>query len=127
MSYSVLELQGLNKSFGAVRATRDLSFLVKACEIHALIGPNGAGKTTVVQQIYGALKPDVGRVLFNGRDISNLPVPDRVRAGIGRKILDWSLWGKCRNDFQAGVQLSAQRLFTDGCIQVTQIMPEEIA
>jgi hypothetical protein len=50
-----------------------------------------------------------------------------VHAGIGRKILDWSLWGKCRNDFQAGVQLSAQRLFTDGCIQVTQIMPEEIA
>ena len=86
MSYSVLELQGLNKSFGAVRATRDLSFLVKACEIHALIGPNGAGKTTVVQQIYGALKPDVGRVLFNGRDISNLPVPDRVRAGIGRSF-----------------------------------------
>ena len=86
MSRAVLELQGLNKSFGALHATRDLSFHVKAGEIHALIGPNGAGKTTVVQQIYGALQPDTGHVLLNGRDITGLPVPTRVRAGIGRSF-----------------------------------------
>ena len=86
MSHAVLELQGLHKSFGALQATRDLSFRVNAGEIHALIGPNGAGKTTVVQQIYGALQPDAGHVLLNGRDITSLPVPDRVRAGIGRSF-----------------------------------------
>ena len=86
MNRAVLELQGLNKFFGALHATRDLSFSVKCGEIHALIGPNGAGKTTVVQQIYGALKPDSGRVFLNGRDITSLPVPDRVRAGIGRSF-----------------------------------------
>jgi len=86
MSRAVLELQGLNKSFGALHATRDLSFCVNAGEIHALIGPNGAGKTTVVQQIYGALKPDTGHVLLNGKDITSLPVPGRVRAGIGRSF-----------------------------------------
>jgi len=86
MSCTVLELQGLNKSFGALRATRDLSFRVNAGEIHALIGPNGAGKTTVVQQIYGALQPDTGHVLLNGRDITSLSVPTRVRAGIGRSF-----------------------------------------
>ena len=86
MSHAVLELHGLNKSFGALHATRDLSFRVKAGEVHALIGPNGAGKTTVVQQIYGALKPNAGRVLLNGRDITSLTVPDRVRAGIGRSF-----------------------------------------
>jgi len=86
MSHAVLELQGLNKSFGALRATRDLSFSVNAGEIHALIGPNGAGKTTLVQQIYGALKPDAGHVLLNGRDITSLTVPDRVRTGIGRSF-----------------------------------------
>ena len=86
MSHAVLELKGLNKSFGALRATRDLSFSVNAGEIHALIGPNGAGKTTVVQQIYGALKPDAGHVLLNGRDITSLTVPDRVRTGIGRSF-----------------------------------------
>ena len=86
MSHAVLELQGLNKSFGALRATRNLSFRVNAGEIHALIGPNGAGKTTVVQQIYGALKPDAGHILLNGRDITSLTVPDRVRTGIGRSF-----------------------------------------
>ncbi len=86
MSRAVLELLGLNKSFGALHATRDLSFCVNAGEIHALIGPNGAGKTTVVQQIYGALKPDTGHVLLNGKDITSLPVPGRVRAGIGRSF-----------------------------------------
>ena len=86
MSRAVLDVQGLNKSFGALHATQDLSFRVNAGEIHALIGPNGAGKTTLVQQIYGALKPDSGRVLLNGRDITSLPIPGRVRAGIGRSF-----------------------------------------
>ena len=86
MNRAVLELQGLNKFFGALHATRDLSFSVKCGEIHALIGPNGAGKTTVIQQIYGALKPDSGRVFLNGRDITSLPVSNRVRAGIGRSF-----------------------------------------
>ena len=84
MSRAVLDVHGLNKSFGALHATRDLSFQVNAGEIHALIGPNGAGKTTLIQQIYGAVKPDSGRVLLNGRDITSLPIPGRVRAGIGR-------------------------------------------
>ena len=86
MSNAVLELQNLHKSFGAVQATNDLSFCVNAGEIHALIGPNGAGKTTLIQQIYGALKPDTGRVLLNGRDITGLSVADRVQAGIGRSF-----------------------------------------
>ena len=86
MSRAVLDVQGLNKFFGALHATQDLSFRVNAGEIHALIGPNGAGKTTLIQQIYGALKPDSGRVLLNGRDITSLPIPGRVRAGIGRSF-----------------------------------------
>ena len=86
MSRAVLDVQGLNKSFGALHAIRDLSFHVNAGEIHALIGPNGAGKTTLIQQIYGAVKPDSGRVLLNGRDITSLPIPGRVRAGIGRSF-----------------------------------------
>ena len=86
MSRAVLDVHGLNKSFGALHATQDLSFRVNAGEIHALIGPNGAGKTTLIQQIYGALKPDSGRVLLNGRDITSLSIPGRVRAGIGRSF-----------------------------------------
>ena len=86
MSNAVLELRNLNKSFDALKATKDLSFVVKAGEIHALIGPNGAGKTTLIQQIYGALKPDTGYVILNGRDITNLSVSARIKAGIGRSF-----------------------------------------
>ena len=86
MPQPVLELRGLCKSFGALHATSDVSLEVRPGEIHALIGPNGAGKTTLVQQIYGALKPDSGQVLLNGRDVTGLPVPKRVRCGIGRSF-----------------------------------------
>lgn len=85
-SQVVLELQNLSKSFGALMATCDLSFVVEAGEIHALIGPNGAGKTTVIHQIYGALKPDKGHVVLNGRNITNLSIAERVQAGIGRSF-----------------------------------------
>ena len=86
MSDPVLELRGLNKSFGALTATSNLSLTVMPGEIHALIGPNGAGKTTLIQQIYGALKPDSGQVFLDGRDLTGLSVPERVRAGIGRSF-----------------------------------------
>ena len=86
MADPVLELRGLNKSFGALTATRNLSLTVMPGEIHALIGPNGAGKTTLIQQICGALKPDSGQIFLNGRDLTRLSVPERVRAGIGRSF-----------------------------------------
>ena len=82
----ILNLLNLNKSFGAVKATSDLSLTVMPGEIHALIGPNGAGKTTLIQQIYGAQKQDSGQISLNGREITALSVPDRVKAGIGRSF-----------------------------------------
>jgi len=86
MTALVLELQGVSKSFGALKATDDVSLDVRAGEIHALIGPNGAGKTTLIQQIYGAIRPDAGRIRLDGADITGLSVPERVRAGIGRSF-----------------------------------------
>jgi branched-chain amino acid transport system ATP-binding protein len=86
MTSPVLELRGLNKSFGALRATHDVSLAVMPGQLHALIGPNGAGKTTLIQQIYGAMPPDSGSILLNGRDITTLKPAARVRAGIGRSF-----------------------------------------
>ena len=57
------------------------SLTVNKGEIHALIGPNGAGKTTLVAQVYGSLKPDQGRIMLGGDDITSLGVTERVRAG----------------------------------------------
>ena len=86
MSAPVLSLDGLDKSYGALRATRDVSLDVAAGEIHALIGPNGAGKTTLVRQIYGSETPDAGIIRLRGETVNDLSVPQRVRQGIGRSF-----------------------------------------
>ena len=82
----VLSVERLNKSFGAVAATRDLSLEVETGTIHAVIGPNGAGKTTLVAQLAGELRPDTGRILFDGRDVTRLPVHRRVHLGLARSF-----------------------------------------
>ena len=80
----LLEVRGLRKSFGALKATDDVSLSVRPGEIHALIGPNGAGKSTLIKQIAGGLTPDAGSVHFDGRDVTALSRPQRARAGLGR-------------------------------------------
>lgn len=86
MSDVILKVERLCKSFGAVEASRDLSFSVERGHIHALIGPNGAGKTTVVNQLSGELLPDSGRILFNSQDITWIKPHKRVRKGLGRSF-----------------------------------------
>src|SRR6478736_1212092 len=80
----VLETRGLEKSFGGLRVTRDLSLKVEQGARHALIGPNGAGKTTVINLLTGVLRPNAGRILLEGHDITDLPVHKRVLRGLSR-------------------------------------------
>ena len=84
MADPLLRVEGLRKSFGAVQASNNFHIEVAAGEIHALIGPNGAGKTTALNQLAGELKPDAGRIFFDGRDITAMPVHKRARLGLGR-------------------------------------------
>jgi ABC-type branched-subunit amino acid transport system ATPase component len=79
-----LETRGLEKQFGALRVTRDLSLQIEAGARHALIGPNGAGKTTVINLLTGVLEPSTGRILLEGHDITDLPVHQRVLRGLSR-------------------------------------------
>jgi len=80
----VLEIKNISKYFGGLAAVSDVSFSVKRGEIVGLIGPNGAGKTTLLNLICGIYKPDTGRVIFEGLDITAQP-PNRVcHAGISR-------------------------------------------
>ncbi|QCO54381.1 ABC transporter ATP-binding protein [Pseudorhodobacter turbinis] len=79
-----LEIRKLNKSFGALHVSRDVSVSIPEGECHALIGPNGAGKSTLIHQISGVLRSDSGQILLDGQDISNLSVSARVQAGLGR-------------------------------------------
>ncbi len=80
----LLEVRGLRKHFGGVKAVDGCDFEVRAGEMVGLIGPNGAGKSTVVELLSGLLKPDAGTVLFDGRAIQGLP-PHRIfAAGLSR-------------------------------------------
>ena len=86
MTETILKVENLNKSFGALNATDDVSFDVKQGEIHTLIGPNGSGKSTLIGQITGWTKPDSGSVFLNNKNISQLSVAKRSRLGLGRSF-----------------------------------------
>ena len=80
----MLELRAVSKRYGGVVATDDVTLDVVRGEVHALIGPNGAGKTTLIGQISGVLATEIGRILFNGADITRLRAHARVTAGLAR-------------------------------------------
>ncbi len=80
----VLALEGVSKSFGGVRVIDDLSVSLHKGEALGVVGPNGAGKTTMLNLATGVEHADVGRVLFEGADVTRWPADQRCRAGIGR-------------------------------------------
>lgn len=80
----MLEISGLVKDFGGIRALNGISFEVGENELLGLIGPNGSGKTTTINLITGILKPTAGQVVFRGERIDGLPPYEIARRGIGR-------------------------------------------
>ncbi|WP_367353139.1 ABC transporter ATP-binding protein [Achromobacter animicus] len=81
---SALRIENLEKRYGGLTVTDKLSLDVASGELHAVIGPNGAGKTTLIGQLSGELRPDAGRVLLDGKDVTRMPVEKRVRHGLAR-------------------------------------------
>ncbi len=92
MASALLEVRDLCKAFGALRATDHVELEVNEGETHAVIGPNGAGKTTLISQLAGNLRPDAGRVLFAGEDVTPLAAPTRSRKGFARSFQITSIY-----------------------------------
>lgn len=86
MTDIILEAQKLRKAFGGLVAVNDVSLQVERGVMHSIIGPNGAGKTTLFNLLSGNLRPTSGRLLYNGRDITRLPLHKRAHVGIGRSF-----------------------------------------
>jgi branched-chain amino acid transport system ATP-binding protein len=86
MSDAVLDVQGLTKRFGGFQALSAVTLRIRPGERFGLIGPNGSGKTTLINCISGTLRPDGGRILFEDRDITQLPAHRRTRLGIARSF-----------------------------------------
>jgi branched-chain amino acid transport system ATP-binding protein len=80
----ILKITGLEKSFGALKATNNVTLDLHPGEIHALIGPNGAGKSTLIKQITGEIPQDKGTIAFEGQPIDHLDAADRARIGLAR-------------------------------------------
>src|SRR5580693_2276046 len=84
VSETALSARGLFKSFGSLVVASDIELTLPAGARYALIGPNGAGKTTLINLMTGMLRPDAGRILLDGADITALPPEQRVKRGLVR-------------------------------------------
>ncbi|WP_151635940.1 ABC transporter ATP-binding protein [Noviherbaspirillum aerium] len=91
---AALEVRNLNKSFGGIHVTRDVTMTMAPGERRLIIGPNGAGKTTLFGLIGGELRPDSGSIRLFGQDITNLPVRARPKLGMARTYQIITLFSK---------------------------------
>jgi branched-chain amino acid transport system permease protein len=80
----VLEVSGLAKHFGGLKAVDGVDIQVKRGSVHALIGPNGSGKTTTLNVLSGIYRATAGKIVLDGTDITNMPTHQRTAAGLGR-------------------------------------------
>jgi branched-chain amino acid transport system ATP-binding protein len=94
MTAPLLEVVGLRKSYGAIRAVDDVSFTVMPGEIFGVIGPNGSGKTTMFNSVLGQIKPDAGTIALDGKDITHMSPLQLNRRGVGRTFQSLQVFGK---------------------------------
>ncbi len=90
----LLETKGLVKKYGGRNVVDGVSINVRRGEVVGLLGPNGAGKTTTFYMVTGIIKPDKGRVVFDRKDITSLPIHKRARSGIGYLSQEPSIFRK---------------------------------
>ncbi len=91
---SILEVKQVYKYFGGVKANEDISLSVEQGSIVGLIGPNGSGKTTLFNSIVGTHPIDKGSIKFNGKEVSELPVPIVAKLGLLRTFQQTRIYGK---------------------------------
>jgi len=91
---SILEVSNVSKSFGGVKANVDISMNVEKGKIVGLIGPNGSSKTTLFNSIVGTYPIDNGSIKFNGKEVSELPVPVIAKLGLLRTFQQTRIYGK---------------------------------
>lgn len=89
---TVLEVRGLSKHFGGLKAVDEVDLTIQRGGVHALIGPNGSGKTTTLNVLSGLYRATAGTIALNGQDITDLPPHARTKAGLGRTFQNIRLW-----------------------------------
>lgn len=105
----MLEICGIEKQFGGVRALRDVSLQCDIGEIRGLIGPNGAGKSSLINVVSGVLTPDKGKVVLSGRDVAGQGPEAAARAGIARTFQNLRLFANLSVTQNIEVALTSAR------------------
>ena len=120
---SILEVNNVSKFFGGVKANEDISLTVEQGSIVGLIGPNGSGKTTLFNSIVGTHPIDKGSIKFNGKEVSELPVPVVAKLGLLRTFQQTRIYGKlnCVDNM-----LISHKPKNDGVFTVFSKMPPEL-
>ena len=90
----ILSAKGITKSFGGLKALRDVSFDVYQGEIYGIIGPNGSGKTTLINCITGFVRPDAGRVFFGDVEITRWPA----------HMYRWAIYAPAKHPIKAAMK-----------------------
>ncbi len=124
---SLLEVKGLEKSFGGVTAISDLHFEVSEGLVYSVIGPNGAGKTTLFNMLCGIYKPDEGKVRFAGQDLIGL-IPHKVaRLGISRTFQNLQLFFNMSvlDNVMVGCHLRTRSGPVSGALRLPNVRREE--
>ncbi|MFC3073374.1 ABC transporter ATP-binding protein [Shinella pollutisoli] len=103
---ALLQTQNLNKHFGGLHVTADVSFSLEPGRIHCLIGPNGAGKSTFFRLLLGEHQPSSGTILFDGQDITRLKPFQRINCGMSVKFQVPGIFGalSARQNLQIALQ-----------------------
>lgn len=124
---SLLQIQGLSRSFGGLRAVSNVSFMVREGTIKALIGPNGAGKTTLFNLVSGFLPCDSGSVLFNGEPVQGLKPYQIAAKGISRTFQHIRLFPKMSalENVMVGRHLHGKSGFLSGMLSLPWTGAEE--
>ncbi|MGO9361032.1 MAG: ABC transporter ATP-binding protein [Xanthobacteraceae bacterium] len=120
----LLEARAVNRSFGGLRVTHDVSFSLGAGDRVALIGPNGAGKTTLVNLITGAIAPSAGRFFMAGADITALGIPARVHRGLVRTFQVTRLFANLTVADNVALAIMQRRRITRQFFSVATERPE---
>ena len=120
---SILDVTGVSKSFGGVKANVDISMSVEQGSIVGLIGPNGSGKTTLFNSIVGTYPIDKGSIKFDGKEVSELPVPVVAKLGLLRTFQQTRIYGKlnCIENM-----LISNKPANDGILTVFQKIPSDL-
>ena len=111
----ILEVQGLSKAFGGVRAVDGVDLSVQAGELRCIIGPNGAGKSTIFKLLLGSIRPDRGAIHFKGRDITRMQPHRRAHMGIGVKFQNLGVYQQLT--VRHNMQLPLQHRLSGGAME----------